>query len=332
MTAATPQDLLAVSGAYWKSFALHAGVKTGLFDALPVAPDPGSTSAEIAAKRRLDPRATAMLLTALCGIGLVQKSGPAYNLDPQYARLLQSESEDSLAAMIRHHANIADAWLRLPKIVETGEPAFIAHPDDDVRRVEFLNGMRVLARLLAPKILPHIDLAGARNLLDLGGGPATYSIAFCQAHPQLAAVVFDAPFSEQVAQKHIRNAGLEHRIRFIGGDFLKDDLGGPYDRIWISQALHHLSTEEAQNVVQRAAKTLAPNGAVLVHEFLINPNHDGPEHPALFALNMLTRTRAGKTFDQQDLENLLRRAGAQSVTPAPFTPPTGSRLFTARWT
>jgi len=65
----TPADLLELSGSYWATCALHAGVKLELFTPLATA---SHSAKELAAMRQADQRGLAMLLDALTAMGLLE--------------------------------------------------------------------------------------------------------------------------------------------------------------------------------------------------------------------------------------------------------------------
>ena len=67
--------LLEISGKYWTTCTLHAGVKLDVFSAIG---KKSLTSDEIAEKISTDERATAMLLNALTAMDLLQKKGNTF--------------------------------------------------------------------------------------------------------------------------------------------------------------------------------------------------------------------------------------------------------------
>jgi len=42
-------------------------------------------------------------------------------------------------------------------------------------------------------VIPLLDLAGKKRLLDIGGGPGTYSVLIARAFPQVRCTVLDLP-------------------------------------------------------------------------------------------------------------------------------------------
>ena len=71
--------------------------------------------------------------------------------------------------------------------------------------------------------------AGARRLLDVGGGHSAYSVAFCRRYPALAATVLDRPPALNTARANVTSAGLLERLTLQAGDFLAGDLGEGYN-------------------------------------------------------------------------------------------------------
>ena len=66
----SPPELLKISGSFWETCALHAGVKLEVFTPLAARPQ---TVAELSAELDVDQRALAMLLDALAAMQLLEK-------------------------------------------------------------------------------------------------------------------------------------------------------------------------------------------------------------------------------------------------------------------
>jgi hypothetical protein len=49
---------------------------------------------------------------------------------------------------------------------------------------------------------------------------------------------------------------------------------------------------------QAAYQALAPDGRLVVQDFILNLCKAGPQHAALFSLNMLVGTEAGATYSE----------------------------------
>ncbi|MBW2594115.1 MAG: SAM-dependent methyltransferase, partial [Deltaproteobacteria bacterium] len=163
-----PGRLLQLSGSYWETCTLHAGVKLDLFTVLG---EKKRTCQDIADRINADPRALSMLLNALTAMGLLLKKGDTWANTTQATLFLRKDMPRYIGFMILHHQNLVESWSRLDQAVKTGSPVREQIPNhSEESRENFLMGMFTMAMGLAPGMVPKIDLAGRRHLLDLGGG------------------------------------------------------------------------------------------------------------------------------------------------------------------
>jgi len=320
----TPKSLLELSGSYWKTCTLHAAVALRLFTLLE---GEGLPAPEVAASLGAPQRGVAPLLEALAAMGLLQRYGERYSDAPGVAALLSERSPGYIGFMILHHRQLVPSWHRLDEAVRTGAPVRTSASHDDASREAFLMGMFNNAMTGGPQIVADIDLTGRRRLLDLGGGPGTYALLFCQIYPALEAVVFDLPTSREFAEKTIRRFGLEGRVRFEPGDFLEDPLPGVFDVAWLSHILHGEGEAACRRLVAKAAAALEPGGLLLIHEFILDDDGVGPLHPALFSLNMLVGTPEGKAYREGELRAMMEVAGLKEVRRLSASGPSGSGVL-----
>jgi len=318
-----PGKLMKVSGAYWESFPLHVAVDLDVFTRI----GEGSLSAEeMASQWKGDERSAQMLLDAITSMGLLEKNAGKYTNTEAAKTFLIKTSQAYMGFAIKHHHHLVSAWSKLSQAVKSGKPARKKRRSRSELE-SFLMAMYNNASVLAPRITREIDLSRSRHLLDLGGGPGTYAIHFCQANPGLRATVFDLPTTEPFARKTIKRFGLSSRIDFQGGDYLRDVAQGTYDVAWLSQILHSMGPEGCRIVIEKAVSVLEPGGLILVHDFLLNDTHDGPLFPALFALNMLVNTEEGRSYSEGEVRDMLAKAGVRNIRQLPFRGPTDSGIL-----
>lgn len=323
----TPADLIQLSGSYWATCALHAGVKLELFTPLATA---SHSAKELAAMRQADQRGLAMLLDALTAMNLLKKQDDRYLAAPFAARYLSQDSADYLGHIIMHHHHLMSGWSRLDQAVAGGAPVVrkqVSRTDDEVQRESFLMGMFNLASMLAPGIAQQIDLSGRKRLLDLGGGPGTYAIHFCKQNPQLSGVVYDLPTTRSFAEKTISRFGLESRITFHEGDFHQDPVPAGFDVAWLSHVLHSDGPQGCAVILRKGVEALEPGGLLLVQEFILNDHKDGPLFPALFSLNMLIGTEHGQAYAEGELADMMRGAGLRDIKRLEVKLPNGAGIM-----
>jgi len=330
MTSSTdwhPGTLLALSGAYWKTCTLHAGVKLDIFTC--IGPDT-LTAKQVTQRRHLDLRGTTMLLDALAAMDLLTKTRSGYANTPAANRFLSKDSDQYIGYMILHHHHLADSWVRMDQAVTRGGPIRDrSSVSSDQWREAFLMGMFNNAMAMAPDVARSVELSGCTRLLDMGGGPGTYAIHFCRANPDLTAVVFDLPTTRPFAEKTIEQFGLSNRIRFAAGDYTTRDipLTQAFDAAWLSHVLHGEGPDKAADIVAHAAKTLLPGGQLLIHDFILNDTRDRPEFAALFSLNMFLGTESGQSYTESEIREMMTAAGLTHIVRLDYTGPTQSGIL-----
>lgn len=321
-----PGTLLTLSGSYWETCTLHAGVKLGLFTILGVG---AMRSEKVAAAAGADVRGMTVLLNALTALGLLEKDGQRYRNSPSAKQFLDRKSSEYIGYMIMHHHYLVESWARMDEAVRQGKPLAgknVEH-EKDQRREAFLMGMFNIASQQAPHICAEIDLDHRRRLLDLGGGPGTYAINFCKKNPNLEAVIYDLPTTQPFADKTVASQGLSHRIRFMPGNYTTDPLGGPFDVVWLSHILHAEGIKTCKRLIKKAVGVLSSGGIILVHDFFLNDTMDGPLFPALFSLNMLQATNEGQSYSEYQVIKMLSDAGVKNIKRLAYVGPTESGIL-----
>ena len=298
----TLPDLLQALRGFQESRVLLTAVELDLLAACGNGADAGA----VAAAAGTDARATGMLLNALAALGVVAKDGDRYRCTEAGAALARERPG------LMHMARLWHTWSALTECVRTGRSERRGPKGDDTPH--FIAAMHARARTLAADAVRTVDARGVRRLLDVGGGPATFAIAFAQAEPGLRAEVLDLEPVLPIARGHIRDAGLEDRVAVRAGDLRTDPLGRGYDLILVSAICHMLSEEQNADLLARCGRALAPGGRVAIREFILDPDRAGPPQAALFALNMLVGTERGNTYTEAEYRAWLEQAGCARVT------------------
>jgi len=321
----TPGDLLELSGHFWKTCALHAGVKLGVFSKIGV----GALGAEeVALGVNGSADGVARLLNALAAMGLLEKRNGRFACNPSVRALLSQDSPTYLGHIMMHHHHLMESWARLDRSVSSGRPLRErTSVGNEAWRESFLLGMYNLAMALAPRMVEAVDLSSRRRFLDLGGGPGTYAIHFCLKHPAMTATVFDLPTTRPFAEKTIDRFRLSDRIAFAAGDYHDDEIPGRFDVAWLSHILHAEGPDECLKIIRKAVAALQPGGMLIIHEFILDDALDGPEFPALFSLNMLLQTESGRAYSERELRDMLMTAGVQGIRRIPIKTPNDSGIL-----
>lgn len=293
-------------GAIWGGFRASRVILTAnnyrIFDQL----NSPKTAGEIARAISTDPRATEILLDAVTSLGLLKKSGGKYRNTAITKTFLVKSSDLYQGDMLRHADSLWKSWSALDEVVKTGLPVRSGERDHG----SFIRAMHNNAVFRAKDAISAIDLKGVTRALDLGGGPGTYSMEL--ARNKIIVTLFDLPETLEIARQMIGEQKTKN-VRFIGGDFHSDDIGNGYDLVFISQIIHSLSIDETTALLSKSRKALNPSGTIAIHEFLLEKNRSFPVPGALFSVNMLVNTPAGRSYTVEEMKGWLTKTGFKGI-------------------
>ena len=161
------------------------------------------------------------------------------------------------------------------------------------------------ARLMAKRL----DLKDRLKLLDAGGGSGAYSIAFCNANPQLSATILDFPQTVDTAKRYAREAGLAGRIANIAGNAVTTDLPEGHDVVLMSYLWSAVGEFDIAVLAKRAAAALPAGGLLLLHDFMVDDARDGPRFSAWYLMGSVIDNPSAVCLTPAYVENVLRDAG-----------------------
>jgi hypothetical protein len=269
---------------------------------------------DLARELKVSERGLSILCRNLAMAGLLQKKGDTYSNSHLAATALNADDpayRGDYLQLITSHAN---DWLRLAESVRSGEPLDKDEPEDPEYRRRFTWAMHHRTLETAPMIAAQLSLKGAKTLLDLGGGPGTYAMAFLAKNSGLRATVSDRPAALEVAREIAATHKAGARLSYLPLDFLSDDIPGPFDVIWYSNVLHIYSPEQNLDVFRRARAALSARGRFIIQDAFLH-DREGlyPEEASLFAVSMLLFTDGGNTYSVADTTAWLQEAGFATV-------------------
>ena len=293
-----------------QSRALIIGHRIGVF---PLLADGDASVDAMAASLKVGSRvAFVKLLQVLHGIGLLEPnaSDDGYALSAIARQALLPDSPSYIGALV---AFFADQYRvkttdRLQSLILDGTA--VPEAPTAAEWQTYLAAMAGMASLSADKIAGLVDLAEARSLLDLGGGPASYAIAFCRAYPQLEATLYDLAPTLRVAEQNIAQAGLSDRIRCVAGSATDRDFNGRYDVIFVSHVVHLFASDTVRQMLIVARRCLRPGGRIVIREFVMNRSKSAPLLGALIGMNMWLH---GAAYSFDELQHLMNETGYAGV-------------------
>lgn len=296
------QDFMRLAGGFRASRVILTANNLAVFEHLKTP----KTSKEVAKKLGTDQRATEILLDAVTSLGLLTKTGAKYGNAAPARKFLQKESLWYQGDMLRHFDALWKSWSGLDEVVKTGLPNRVGGRDYEA----FIRAMHNNAVFRAKDVISCIDLRRVKKALDLGGGPGTYSVEL--ARRGVSVTLFDLPETLAVSKKILREE-KGRNIDFLSGDYYSDDIGMGYDLVFISHIFHSMSEKNCLALLEKSRNALNPNGKIAIHEFFLEKDRAHPIPGALFSVNMLVNTPAGRSYTAEEMKVWLSKAGFVGV-------------------
>jgi predicted O-methyltransferase YrrM len=302
------QDVLGLARSFMECRVFLSAAELNLFTILTPTPLPVQ---EVASRIGADTRGLTIFLDALSAMGLLVKRGEVYQCSPSASRFLSADTPDSVLPMVLHMASLWRRWSSLTSFVRRAQVSdqLAASFRDADKLGAFIGAMDVIAKPLAPQIVADVHPGPARTLLDVGGASGTYTVGFLQAVPEMKATLFDKPEVIEIARQRLGKAGVLDRVTLVPGDFYQDKLPAGHDLAFISAIIHQNSLEQNVSLFCNVFRSLNPGGRVVIRDHIMEPDRTRPKEGALFAVNMLVSTAAGRTYTYDEIKACLEQAG-----------------------
>lgn len=204
------------------------------------------------------------------------------------------------------------------KVLRTGKPARWGSFDDHAawaRAMEdpsfarsFTAAMDCRGRILAPALARVLDLAGARQVLDVAGGSGVYACALAARNPALRAVVMEKSPVDSIAREAAAAAGLSSRVEVRTADMFRDSWPLGCDVHLVSNVLHDWDLPEVRGLLARSFAALCPGGRVVIHDAFLNREKTGPLPVAMYSA-LLMNISEGRCYSVGEMGTFLAEAG-----------------------
>lgn len=306
-------------------FALH---ELGLFVAL--ADGPRSADALQAACGG-DARGLAALLDGAVATGLLTRDGEAYAAPEALVACLGRPDEAvHLGEWLTFLAAIARPLGELGESVRSGRPAgsMVDGQRDDGPARAMTAAMDAYARTRGAEFVERLDVSGVETLLDVGCGPATYSLALVEKHPGLTALCLDLPGPIERARAAVEARGLGERARLIAADAFDYRPDRPVQLILVSNVLHMLGPSASPRLLAHLASLLEPGGRLVVQAEFLDAGRTSPRWPALLNVIMAATTEEGRNHDVAETSAWMEAAGLVDVVHTRLSPWNVNSLLT----
>src|SRR5215510_1420661 len=311
----TPDQILQLGFGFWGSKTLLSAIELGLFTELAKGP----LDAETLSKRlELHPRSARDFFDALVALGMLKRSGARYAKTPETAKFLDRTKPSYNGGMLEMaNARLYRFWGSLTEGLRTGKPQNEAKTGDDFfgtlyadpHRLEgFLKAMTGLSIGAGRVIAKKFPWKRYHTFIDVGCAQGGVAVEIALAHKHLTGGGMDLPVVQPIFEAYASKRGVGARMRFYAGDFFKEPLPKA-DVLIMGHILHDWDLDEKMMLLRKAYEALPPNGALIVHEALIDDARKSNATGLLMSLNMLIETHGGFDFTGADCRKWMKDVG-----------------------
>ena len=314
-----PMKVMQVASAYWNSCALHAANRLDIFNLL----DGQSKDLDTLAKEtESDKRCLGALLSALVSMEFLDRDGDVFMNNQFGETFLTNSSKFYQGGIVNMFENWYEAWGGLYETVKTGKASALMHQEyTDEETRDYMMGMHNRALSQADVLTSMFDLTGKKLLMDVGCGPSTFAVKFCEKFDGLNAVAMDRAQNLKIAQEVVDKFGMQDRVELRPGDYNTDSLGEKNDAMLLSSMTNQESPENIKKLLQKCFDSMNKDGVIMIQEQLLHADKKGPQLAALIGVNQIINTVAGSSYSSTEMEDILRDVGFVDVESRQMAPP-----------
>ena len=312
----TPDSIMQIGLGFWASKTLLTAVELGLFTELA---KQAMDASGIQKRFNLHQRSVRDFLDALVALGMLQRSNGIYSNSPPTDLYLDRAKPGYIGGILEMaNARLYGFWNSLPAALRSGKPQNEAsaggNPFDGIystpEKLEgFLKSMTGLSLPAAIAIAQKFPWKNYKSFIDIGCAQGGVPVTIANAHVHLSGAGFDLPMVKPTFDAYVRDHKLSERVRFMAGDFFKDDKFPAADVLIMGHILHDWNLDEKMMLLCKAHAALPPGGSLIVFEALIDDERKQNAFGLLMSLNMLIETPGGFDFTGADCQKWMKDVG-----------------------
>lgn len=220
------------------------------------------------------------------------------------------------------------AWSEIVYTLRTGKPAFehfygksrwelLAESPEDAAR--FNAAMVETTKRVVRAFIAAYDFAGARTVVDVGGGSGALLAAVLQANPKMQGILFDVGAGLAGAQEMMLSANVEGRVKFTEGSFF-DSVPSGGDVYVLKSIVHDWDEEHGVAILRNCRRAMHATSRLVLLERLMPERIDDPDialGAVMSDLHMMVLL-GGRERTPREYGDLLAKAGLRMTREISF--------------
>jgi 3-hydroxy-5-methyl-1-naphthoate 3-O-methyltransferase len=298
------------------SIFFELGVNMKIFDFLSDGP---KSFEELTEYCGFSPYSTRVLLQYLCGLGALKMENNNFHTTPVSRFLASSDNQRNILNGFNIASSADELYRQL--FAPSKQPWYQINnhgtsitSSDGISPDFFKSQQRHQWR-----IKQGIELASLynfehhRKLIDIGGASGGWCVGIQQKFPHLRCTVFDLPEACNLT-KDLIESDKNTSIEFIGGDIFNNNINFDSDVALLANVLHDWNKTDCLKILSKVYEALPKKAVVMVYEFYLNDNWDGPMEFLYHSLTVLgPGTESGWQPSYKEMEDLLIDSGFKNL-------------------
>ena len=286
---------------------LFAANEIGLFEAIESGP---ATLEEIANRIAVPSRTTAIVASAMVGLGLIEQEAGRYRNGAAVAAFLAGKTTVNLRPMLQYFDAISyPVWQNLTEAVrlDGGQGRFAKF--DPAQQQIFSAGVEAFTAPVAAALPAAYDFSPHKRLLDVAGGTGSFLVALLRHCPGLRGTLFELPQVCTVARQRLAKEPERTRIEIIEGDLFGGSLPSGHDVVLVANAVHMFSATHNLELMRKSRAAVQAGARLLLVDLWTDPAHCDPPAAALMSGAFLLTSGEGQTYSEQEADEWLGQTG-----------------------
>jgi cyclopropane fatty-acyl-phospholipid synthase-like methyltransferase len=216
------------------------------------------------------------------------------------------------------NARLYRQWADLTTALKTGKhqneakgsdaSLFDALYADPARLEQFMDAMSGVSMGNFDAFATKFDFSTYKTLADIGGATGLLACFAARRHAHMACATYDLPVVQPIAERRIKERGLEGRVTAGVVDLFKDDFPA-VDVITTGNILHDWDEATKRLIIAKAYRALPDGGAFVAIENVIDDERRVNAFGLMMSLNMLIETNGGFDYTGAQFAGWAKEAG-----------------------
>lgn len=302
---------------------LLTGIELNIFDHLRVF----SSADEICKKLLSDEKNTLVFLNTLATADYIEKKDGKFKNLKVTDKFLVSTSKEYIGDLLIVSDKMSVVPLaNLTSMVKNGYKQKKKELEDENHWAEMSRSSAAwvssgFGNIIAEKISKLKGFNNIEKIMDLGGGHGLFGIYMSDLNKKIKAYIFDQKEVVAAAEYFIEKYEKRDQVFTIPGNYMEDDIKGPYDLVFAS-CTFHFHKSSLNNLFSKIYNNLNPGGyLVSLHEGTENENTK-PD-TLLGRLNAALVSEDNYSFEKGEIKKQMQNLGFKTLDSQTIETPMG---------